>query len=353
MRRKTRVVKIGNIFIGGSYPIAIQGMTKVKTAQIAKVLSQIKDLEKAGAQIVRLAIEDFKDAQAIREIKRNCNLPLVADIHFDWRLGIEVIESGIDKIRINPGNIYQRDKIKKLVDAARLNRTPIRLGLNSGSLRIVKSSLKTKSMGELLVAQAKEYLRFLEKQRFYDIVISLKGSDLKETLWAYEKMAKECDYPFHIGLTATGNALWGIVSSSMLAGILLREGIGDTLRVSLTDSCVQEIKVARYILAALGFIDFGPRIISCPTCGRCKVNLVKMVKELEEKLDEQYSFDNLSLKIAVMGCVVNGPGEAKHADLGVAFGRKDGLLFRKGVGLRKVASHNCTKVLLEEIKRIK
>jgi len=351
-RRKSRIVKIGNVFIGGANPIAIQAMTKIKTSLVEKVLAQIEELKKEGAQIIRLAIKDNRDASAIKEIKKHVDLPLVADIHFDANLAIKAIENGIDKIRLNPGNLREPDKIKKIVELAKKNRIPIRVGLNSGSLRGIKPNFTKEDTVNLMLKEAADYLRILEKFGFYDIVVSLKASDVSTTIEAYEKMAKICDYPFHLGLTATGVFLCGIVSSSIALGILLREGIGDTIRVSLTGPAVEEVRVAKYILETLGLTNFGYRIISCPTCGRCEVDLVKVVKELEDKLSTQYSILNTKpLKIAIMGCVVNGPGEAKEADLGIAFGKKDGLLFKRGKPFKKVSFRDSLKELLKQIRR--
>jgi (E)-4-hydroxy-3-methylbut-2-enyl-diphosphate synthase len=351
-RRKSRIVKIGNILIGGTNPIAIQAMTKIKTSFVDEVLEQIKELKDAGAQIVRLAVKDNSDALAIKEIKKYASLPLVADIHFDANLAIKAIENGIDKIRLNPGNLREVNKIKLIVEAAKKNNIPIRVGLNSGSLRAIKRNLKPKEMVNLMIKEATDYLKVLENFNFYDIVVSLKTSDVLTTIEAYKKMAKLCDYPFHLGLTATGIFLCGVVSSSIALATLLKEGIGDTIRVSLTGSAIEEVKVAKYILETLGLKSFGYRIISCPTCGRCEVDLVKVVKELEDRLNTQYSILNTKpLKIAIMGCVVNGPGEAKEADLGIAFGKKDGLLFKRGKPFKKVSFRDSLKELLKQIRR--
>jgi|YelNatPaOPRAMG01_1025707.scaffolds.fasta_scaffold02405_11 (E)-4-hydroxy-3-methylbut-2-enyl-diphosphate synthase len=351
-RRKTRVVKIGNIFIGGTNSIAIQAMTKIKTSLVEEVLGQIKELKKEGAQIIRLSIKDNADALAIKEIKKYVDLPLVADIHFDANLAIKAIENGIDKIRLNPGNLRDTNKIKKIVELAKKNKIPIRVGLNSGSLRGIKPKFSQGDIVKLLLKEAVDYLKILERFDFYDIVVSLKTSDVSTTIQAYKKMAELCDYPFHLGLTATGSFLRGVVSSSIALATLLSEGIGDTVRVSLTGPAVEEVKVAKYILETLGLKSFDYQIISCPTCGRCEVNLVEIVKELENRLNTQYLIlDTGPLKIAIMGCVVNGPGEAKEADLGIAFGKKDGLLFKKGKPYKKVNAKNCLNILLEEIKR--
>ncbi len=346
IRRKTRVVKIGNIFIGGNNPIAIQSMAKVKTEYAEKVIRQIRLLEDAGCEIVRVAVKDIKDAKAIKKIKPKIHIPMVADIHFDWRLALESIENGVDKIRLNPGNIFKKEQVKEVVRAAKLAKIPIRVGLNSGSIGNDPDQVGA------MVKAAGSYLKILEGMSFYNTVISLKGSDILDTVEAYRKMSKICDYPFHLGVTATGFPLHGAVKTSIAIGVLLLEGIGDTIRVSLTDEPSQEIKTARYILESLGLRNFGPQIISCPTCGRCEVDLVRIVKDLENKLsDVGISLPAKASKIAVMGCVVNGPGEARHADLGVAFGKKEGLLFKKGKAIRKVSAHKCADLLLEELRK--
>lgn len=349
-RRKTKVIKIGNICIGGNNPIAVQSMAKLKTQEVVKTVSQIRGLEKAGCEIVRLAIKDEADAKAIRKIKRACKIPVVADIHFNWKFAIQAIDNGVDKIRLNPGNIYKKAQIKEVVTAAKQSHIPIRVGVNSGSLRGQEVS------GGNMVKSALEYIRILEGFKFYDIVVSLKGSDIFDTIEANRKFSRLCDYPLHLGVTATGIAQVGIIKSSIALGSLLLEGIGDTIRVSLTDNPIQEVKVALGILSSLGVGQSAYDIISCPTCGRCEVDLVKIVKELESKLARWQvsalarSKVNRLVKVAVMGCVVNGPGEAKEADLGVAFGKKEGLFFKKGSLVRKVAFADCAEVLIKEME---
>lgn len=359
IRRKAKVIKIGSVKIGAGYPVAIQSMAKVKTSRVESLLRQVKELESAGCEIVRLAIKDSADAKAIKAIKREIRIPIVGDIHFDYRLALESIENGIDKIRLNPGNIYNKEEIRQVASEAKLNRIPIRVGLNSGSLKKNKfGSGDEKSTSGVMVHEALEYIKILEGCAFYDIVVSLKGSNIFDTIEAYRKMSGSCEYPMHLGVTATGLLFEGAVKSSIALGALLLEGIGDTIRVSLTENPTQEIRAARYILEALGLRNFGPEIISCPTCGRCEVSLIKIVQELEKKLRES-AVGSLSaqpsqkpLKVAVMGCVVNGPGEAKDADIGVAFGKKEGLLFRKGKPIRKISSEACVKELLKEISSV-
>lgn len=346
-RRRARTVKIGEVLIGGNHPVAIQSMAKTKTAEAEKTIGQIRELEKAGCEIVRLAIKDNADARAIARIKKEIKIPLVADIHFDWRLAIQAIEKGADKVRLNPGNISNRYQIRQIAQAAKEAGIPLRIGLNSGSIG------RAKDLVDKMVRSACDYLRILEGVKFYDTVISLKASDIFQTMRAYEKMSRVCDYPFHLGLTATGLPLAGVVKSSIALSNLLLKGIGDTLRVSLTDNPIREAQVAKYILEALGLRNFGAQIISCPTCGRCEVDLKKIVSRLEEALShKKYLFPKgKPSKIAVMGCVVNGPGEARQADIGLAFGRKEGLLFKKGEPFKKVAFSECAAALLKEMER--
>jgi (E)-4-hydroxy-3-methylbut-2-enyl-diphosphate synthase len=346
-RRKTRVIKIGNIRIGGNNPIAVQSMAKTRTADVEKTTKQIKELERLGCEIVRLAIKDEQDARAIKQIKNNTSLPVVADIHFNWRLAITAIDSGADKIRLNPGNIYKKEEIKEIVAALKQAGIPLRVGVNSGSVRDLNS--KKLSMPDKLVAGSLSYIRIIERLKFHDIVVSLKASTVLDTVAAYRKMSVLCDYPLHLGVTATGSPYSGAIKSSIAVGSLLLEGIGDTIRVSLTDKPQQEVRAAKAILEALGLRHFGPEIISCPTCGRCEVDLVKIVRELESRLSTIY-YRPLThpLKVAVMGCVVNGPGEAREADVGIAFGKKEGLMFKGGRIIKKVTYSNCVDSLLKD-----
>ena len=357
LRRKTKVIKIGKVNIGGNFPVAIQSMAKAKTSEVSRVVAQINGLEAAGCEIVRAAVKDHADAAALREIKKNINIPLVADIHFDWVLAMEAIESGVDKIRLNPGNIYKKSQIREVVSAAKLAGIPIRIGLNSGSV-----GEEGKGQVKAMVDKARGYLKIMEGLKFREIVVSLKAQNALDTIAAYRQMAGYCDYPFHLGVTATGLPQEGLIKSDVAIGALLLDGIGDTIRISLTDKPVEEVKAAKCLLKSLGLRDFGPEIISCPTCGRCEVNLFKVIKDLESKLTAKptshvpYPTSRVTrrpLKVAVMGCVVNGPGEAKHADLGVAFGKKDGLLFKKGKPVKKVSVAQCVNVLLEEIDRFR
>ncbi|HNW39058.1 MAG TPA: flavodoxin-dependent (E)-4-hydroxy-3-methylbut-2-enyl-diphosphate synthase [Candidatus Omnitrophota bacterium] len=350
-RRNSRVIKVGDCLIGGKHPVVIQSMTKTKTSDIDKTVGQIQQLETAGCQIVRLAIRDLTDAKALKKIKAKTNLPLVADIHFSYRLAIAAIENGADKIRLNPGNIDKPKEIRAVVDALAASGIPLRIGLNSGSVK--DSGHRKSSMTDKLVTACMGYVKIIEKLKFNDIVISLKANNVLDTVEAYRKVAKVCDYPLHLGLTATGAPDQGIIKSSVALGSLLLEGIGDTIRVSLTDNPVEEVIAAKCILESLGLRRGGVQLISCPTCGRCEINLISIVKELENALAAK-TYEQLArpLKIAVMGCVVNGPGEAKEADLGVAFGRGAGVLFARGKIVKKVLVKDCVQTLLKEINLI-
>ncbi len=351
-RRRAAVVKIGNIRIGGNNPVAIQSMVKAKTSHTAAVIRQLEVLKLAGCEIARLAVKDREDARAIKTIKQSSKLPLVADIHFDWQLALAAIDSGVDKIRLNPGNIYRREQVKEIARAAKVNHIPIRVGLNSGSLPEIKSQkAKSKNTADKMVKAGLGYIKILEGCGFHSIVISLKASNILDTVEAYRKMAKVCGYPFHLGVTATGLPASGAIKSSIAIGALLLDGIGDTIRVSLTDIPQEEVRVAKAILEALSLRKFGPEVISCPTCGRCEVNLVKLIKTLENRLSTvNFPPSTRPMKLAVMGCVVNGPGEARQADIGVAFGKEEGLLFKKGKPVKKICFNDCINILLKEVK---
>jgi len=342
------VIKIGACLIGGKNSVAIQSMTKTKTSDIDHTVKQIKLLEGAGCQIVRLAVKDLNDAAALSKIKAKVSLPLVADIHFSYRLAIAAIESGADKIRLNPGNINKPPQIKAVICALKAAKIPLRIGLNSGSLRDIGS--RKSSLTDKLVAAGMDYVKMIEKLKFTNLVISLKANNVLDTVAAYRKIAKLCGYPLHLGVTATGSVYNGIIKSSIALGSLLLEGIGDTIRVSLTDNPLAEVRAAKCILESLGLRSGGVQLISCPTCGRCELDLVNIVKDLETKLAaKEYRPAARPLKVAVMGCVVNGPGEAKEADLGVAFGKGGGILFSQGKIVKKVLVKNCVKTLLQEI----
>ena len=361
-RRKTIQVKVGGVKIGGNAPVSIQSMAKVETSRVSAVISQIKALEKCGCQIIRVAVRTLADAKAIKDIKNKINIPLVADIHFDYRLALKSIESGADKIRLNPGNMRKIEEIEEVARAAKKARIPIRIGVNSGSLftnderRATPNHSLRSSPGQAsdertdaFVKSAMRYIKLFEKLDFHDIIISLKGSDVSETVEAYKAISKKCDYPLHLGVTASGPYDYGIIKSSIGIGSLLLDGIGDTIRVSLTAEPLAEVIAAKRILSSLGLRRFGHEIISCPTCGRCRVDLKKIVKELELKLtpNPQLLTPKSPLTVAVMGCEVNGPGEAKGADIGIAFGKNAGILFKKGKAIKKVSVSNAVKELVK------
>ena len=340
----TRVIKVGNLSIGGNNPIIIQSMTNTNSADIEATVLQINELEKAGCQLVRMTINNVKAAEAIKEIKKRVNLPLVADIHFDYRLALLAIENGIDKLRINPGNIGSDENIKKVVEAAKEKNIPIRIGVNSGSIE--KEILKKygKPCVEALVESALYHVKLLEKFNFFDIVISLKSSNVKMMVEAYRKISSLVDYPLHLGVTEAGTKFQGTIKSAIGIGALLVDGIGATLRVSLTENPVEEIKVAKEILKVLDLSDEGVEIISCPTCGRTEIDLIGLAKQVEEEFQNEKN----KFKVAVMGCVVNGPGEAREADYGIAAGKGIGILFKKGKVVKKISEEN----LLEELKKL-
>lgn len=346
-RRKTQKVRCGNIFIGGDSPVSIQSMTNTDTRNIDETILQIKSLEEAGCEIVRIAIPDMEAAMAVSKIKKNISIPLVADIHFDYRLALKCIENGIDKLRINPGNIGDAKRVEKIVNEAKAREIPIRIGVNAGSLEkniIEKYGVTPKA----LVESALGHVKILENLDYDKIIISLKASDVKLTLDAYKLLAEKVDYPLHIGITEAGTVWRGTIKSAIGIGSLLLNGIGDTLRVSLTGDPVEEVKVAKEILQALDIRNFGVNFISCPTCGRTQIDLVKLAKKIEDNL----SHINLPITIAVMGCAVNGPGEAREADIGIAGGKGSALLFKKGEIIRKIPEGEIIDAILEEVKKI-
>ncbi|MGB3081692.1 MAG: flavodoxin-dependent (E)-4-hydroxy-3-methylbut-2-enyl-diphosphate synthase [Candidatus Omnitrophota bacterium] len=352
-RRKTRTVSVGNVKIGSDHPVSIQSMTKTDTSNVEATVRQIRDLESAGCEIVRVAVKNIEDAKAIKNIKQDIIIPLVADIHFDCELAIEAIEQGADKIRVNPGNIYKSNEVEKIIDSASSANIPIRIGVNSGSLR--GDTRGSGDIADRMVKSALEYIDLFRKKRFHNLIISLKGSEVPSTVKAYRKIAKECDYPLHLGITAAGLPHEGVVRSSVGLGALLMDGIGDTIRVSLTGNPLLEVDTGRRILNSIGTRHFGPHIIACPTCGRCQVDLVSIVKELEEELKpaagRQPQITDKQLVIAVMGCEVNGPGEAKDADIGIAFGKGKGAIFRRGQVIKTVEADTSVKELMEMIKK--
>jgi len=339
-RRKTRQVRIGNVKIGGGAPVSIQSMAKTRIKDVKATINEIKNLEKAGCDIVRVAIKDREDLSSLAKVKKGIEIPLVADIHFDYRLALGAIEKDVDAIRLNPGNIYKESQVKEIIRKAKEKKVPIRIGANSGSLRAKKSGQDESMVGSVL-----RYIKYFEDLNFYDILISLKSSDVLSTISAYRKMARYCNYPFHIGVTATGLKEDGIIKSVIGIGNLLSEGIGDTIRVSLTSDSTLEVEVAKSILQSLRLRNFGPEIISCPVCGRCQVDLENVVRKLRNRLNtKDYSLTTKHpIRIAVMGCEVNGPGEAKDADVGIAAGKRSGILFKKGKIVKRVKEKDFVK----------
>lgn len=345
-RNETRPIHVGNVQIGGQNKVVIQSMCNTKTKDIQNTVKQILELEKAGCEIIRVACLDIEDAKAIRDIKSQIHIPIVADIHFDYRIALQAIESGVDKVRINPGNIGNEERVRKVVEACRAKNIPIRIGVNAGSL---EKDLLNKFGGvptaEAMIESAKRHIEILERLDFYDIAISLKASDLDLCIEAYEKASKVFPYPLHLGITEAGTAFSGTVASSIGLGVLLRQGIGDTIRVSLSDNPVQEIKVAKEILKDCKLYHKSPKLIACPTCGRTQIDLIPIAKEVEDFLQNIES----DITVAVMGCAVNGPGEASQADIGIAGGIHEGILFKKGKIICKVPQDEIVNVLKKEI----
>ncbi|MGE5677805.1 MAG: flavodoxin-dependent (E)-4-hydroxy-3-methylbut-2-enyl-diphosphate synthase [Pseudomonadota bacterium] len=348
MSKNTRKVRIGDRYIGGGEPVLIQSMTNTKTQDIAGTVLQIKRLEAAGCDIVRVAVPDIEAAEAIRRIKEQISIPLVADIHFDYRLAVEAIRNGADKIRINPGNIGDPERVRKVVEAAREREIPIRIGINSGSLEKDLLEKYGHPTADALVESTVNNIRLLESMNFEDLVISIKSSDVMLTVDSYLKASKVTDHPMHIGVTEAGTVLAGAVKSSVGLGILLHNGIGDTIRVSLTGDPVEEIHVAGEILKSLKLMGGGIEIISCPTCRRTNVDLIRVAEEVEKRVRNIKA--SKPMKLAVMGCAVNGPGEAREADLGIAGGQGEFLLFIKGQIIRKVSQESAIEELVKEIE---
>ena len=348
-RRKTRVVKAGNVLIGGDNPVVIQSMCNTDTRDVSATVSQIKALEKAGCEMVRVAVPDMIAAQAIGKIKEQISIPLVADIHFDYKLAVEAMAQGIDKIRINPGNIGSKEKVRIVADMAKEKGIPIRIGVNSGSLQ--KDLLK-KFGGhvtpEAMVESALSHVKILEECDFRDIVISIKSSNVPFSIEAYSLLSQAVDYPLHLGITEAGTVYSGTVKSAVGIGSILSMGIGDTIRVSLTGDPTEEIKAAKEILKSLELRKLGVEMISCPTCGRTQIDLISLAQQVEEKCRNI----NKDIKVAVMGCAVNGPGEAREADIGIAGGHGEGLIFKKGEILKKVPENELLDTLMEEIEKL-
>lgn len=349
-RKKTCPIRIGAVIVGGTAPISVQSMTNTKTDNITATVAQIQQLTDNGCDIVRIAIPDMAAAKAVEDLKTALpDIPLVADIHFDYRLAITAIERGIDALRLNPGNIENPEHVAQVVKEAKKRHIPIRIGVNAGSL---SKGMLAKHGGrptpEAMVTSALQHIAILENLDFYDIKISLKAHDVPMTIKAYQLMSAAVDYPLHLGITEAGTIKSGVIKSAIGIGALLVQGIGDTIRVSLTGDPVEEVRVANEILKSLGLRQYGPTLISCPTCGRCNINLAAIAEAVETRL----SSIRKPLTVAVMGCVVNGPGEAREADIGIAGGKEEGLVFRKGAILKKVPEQQLLPALFEEIDKL-
>lgn len=344
-RRKTRKVRAGSVYIGGDSPVTVQSMLNVPAHDIAAGVEQAKALESAGCDIIRAAVPDLESVKLIEALKENIKAPVVADIHFDYRIALACADAGVDKIRINPGNIGSEDRVKAVADKCRAKNIPIRIGVNSGSVEkniLAKYGAPT---AEALTESAIYHAGLLEKYDFTDIVISIKSSDVRTMIDAYRLTAEKCDYPLHLGVTEAGTHDISLVKSAAGIGSLLYMGIGDTIRVSMTDDPVKEVAAGKNILKAMG-LRKGPEIVACPTCGRTKISLIDLAKEVEKRLENC----DKDIKVAVMGCIVNGPGEAREADIGIAGGDGEALLFRKGEIIRKVPENEAVDVLMKEIE---
>ena len=344
-RENTRKIMVGNVQIGGQNKVVIQSMCNTKTKDVEATVKQILDLEKAGCEIIRVACLDKEDAKAIKEIKEKIHIPIVADIHFDYQIALEAIDAGVDKVRINPGNIGSKDRVKMVVDRCKENKIPIRIGVNGGSLEKDLLEKYGKPTAEAMVESAKRHIEILEDLDFYDYTISLKASNLDLCIESYEMASKMFDCPLHLGVTEAGTEFSGTIKSSIGLGVLLKQGIGDTMRVSLSDDPVKEIKVAKEILKNCNLYHKSPTLIACPTCGRTQIDLIPIAKQVEDFLQTIEA----DIKVAVMGCAVNGPGEAREADIGIAGGVKEGLLFKKGKIIKKVKQEEIIEVLKKEI----
>lgn len=348
MKRKTRVIKLGEVPIGGDNPITIQSMTNTITADTDSTIAQIKDLEAAGCDIVRVAVANIDDAQAIKDIKAQINIPIIADIQYNYRLALESIKYGVDGLRINPGNIGSLTRVKEIVKSCKERSIPIRIGVNSGSIKQEYLEKYNGVNAKSMVYSALEQIKLLEELDFYDIKISLKASDVPLTIESYTMMAEMRNYPLHLGITEAGPAWQGTIKSAVGIGSLLSKGIGDTIRISLTADPVEEIKVGREILKSLGLLNQGLEIISCPTCGRTRINLMEIVEEAEKRLENIKGH----MKVAIMGCPVNGPGEAREADIGIAGGNGKGIIFSKGQIVKRVREEDLLDELIKEVKKL-
>lgn len=347
-RNETRKIMVGNVQIGGQNKVVIQSMCNTKTKNVDETVKQILELEKAGCEIIRVACLDMEDAKAIKQIKERINIPIVADIHFDYKIALQAIESGVDKVRINPGNIGSKDRVKAVVDKCKEKKIPIRIGVNAGSLEKDLLEKYGKPTAKAMVESAKRHIDILEELDFKDYLLSLKASNLDLCIEAYEEAAKTFNCPLHLGITESGTEFSGTIKSSIGLGYMLRNGIGDTIRVSLSDDPVKEIKVAKEILKDCNLYKNLPTLVACPTCGRTQIDLIPIAKEMEEFLQ---TIDS-NITVAVMGCAVNGPGEAREADIGIAGGIKEGLLFKKGEIIRKIPQDKIVEELKKEILKI-
>ncbi|RQD67792.1 MAG: flavodoxin-dependent (E)-4-hydroxy-3-methylbut-2-enyl-diphosphate synthase [Tindallia sp. MSAO_Bac2] len=348
IRNKTKSIKVGNLGIGGTDPVSIQSMTNTDTRDVDKTVEQIFALEKIGCQLIRVAVPDHEAALAIKEIKKRITIPLAADIHFDYRLAIKAVEMGADKLRINPGNIGDFSRVKEIAKICKDYKVPIRIGVNGGSLEKKWIDRYGGPTSTAMVKSCIESVVSMEDIDFTDIIISIKSSNLNTMVQAYRSISNKVDYPLHIGVTEAGTIEMGTIKSAIGIGSLLLDGIGDTLRVSLTGSPLQEIKVGKQILNSLGLLQNQVQIISCPTCGRCQIDLVYLAEEIEKAVSKIQK----PISVAVMGCAVNGPGEAKEADIGIAGGKESALLFRKGKIIKKLKENEIIPVLLEEIQKL-
>ncbi len=356
---RTRVVKVGRFAIGGDNPVSVQSMCNTDTRDVKATVDQIRRLEEAGCELIRVAVPDMQAAAGLGRIRRAISIPLVADIHFDWRLAVEAVRQGVDKVRINPGNIGEKDKVKEVVGACKAAGIPIRIGVNAGSLKALREKPRPAwepyDWAKQMVKEALDEVRVLERLDFHDIVVSLKADDIERTVMANTLFASKSDIPLHLGVTEAGSFLAGTVKSSLGIGLLLSQGLGDTIRVSLTEDPAMQVRAAYEILKSLGLRRYGPDLVSCPTCGRCQVNVGKVIHELEDRI---YSDRNLlkkaeGMKIAVMGCVVNGPGEARSADFGVAGGKGRGIWIEKGKQVKVVKENEWVNEVIRKIRSSK
>ena len=344
-RENTRQIKVGNLTMGGENKVLIQSMTNTKTRNVEATVAQIRQLEDVGCQIIRVAVFNEEDALAVKEIKKQINIPLVCDIYFDYKLAITCIEMGADKIRLNPGNIGSEENVAKVVEKCKQYNVPIRIGINSGSIEKVLLEKYGRCCAEAMIESAQKHIDILEKHDFHDICLSFKSSNVPMTIEAYRLAAQKWNYPLHLGLTEAGTKDYSLIKSSAALGTLLNDGIGDTIRISISDDCVEEIKAAKKLLKAFDLAHNVPDLVSCPTCGRLQYDVLPVVHEIEEFLETV----NKDIKVAIMGCAVNGPGESRDADIGIAGGVNEGILFKHGEVVRKVKQEDLVRVLKEEI----